>query len=158
MEKQKRQRPNSFMKNVVKIGLFGGIFWGLVWYLLHIFSFTEVGPNYLLMPLALGSWKEGMWGQLGGVAVMGLFSIGTAILYGLFLKKFQGVVPGIPYGLVWWGLVFFVIGSLSPVLKNALQLPKETVIATICIFILYGVFLSYSVSYEALEENQGGLR
>ncbi|AQQ64861.1 hypothetical Protein FORC21_4066 [Bacillus cereus] len=46
-------------RNFVQIGLFGGIFWGGIWYFLHIFSFTEAGPNYFLLPFAFGSWKEG---------------------------------------------------------------------------------------------------
>ncbi len=36
---------------------------------------------------------------------------------------------------------------MAPVIKSALHLPKETIVTTICIFILYGVFIAYSVSY-----------
>ncbi|MGQ0419219.1 YqhR family membrane protein [Bacillus sp. HC-Mk] len=39
------------------------------------------------------------------------------------------------------------MGLMAPVIKSALHLPKETIVTTICIFILYGVFIAYSVSY-----------
>ncbi len=71
-------------RNFVQIGLFGGIFWGGIWYFLHIFSFTEAGPNYFLLPFAFGSWKEGVWGQCVRIVCMGLLSILIAFLYKAF--------------------------------------------------------------------------
>ncbi|WP_281172442.1 YqhR family membrane protein [Ectobacillus panaciterrae] len=157
MEKnQNKKQPQAFMKKAAQIGLFGGLFWGAVWYFLHIFSFSNVGPNYFLMPFALGDWKKDVWGNVSGIAVMGILSIVIAMLYGALFKKFQGVIPGIIYGLFWWAVLFLGIGSLSPVLKNALEFQKETLITTICIFILYGVFIAYSVSFEASEEKLTG--
>jgi hypothetical protein len=153
--KQKKQ-PQLFMKKVMQIGVFAGLFWGAVWYFFYIFSFSEVGPNYFLMPFALGDWKKEIWGNLTGITVMGILSVGVAILYGAFFKKFQGIIPGVIYGLVWWALVFFAVGSLSPVIKSALGLSKETLVTTICIFIIYGVFIAYSVSFEASEEKLTG--
>ncbi|PHD29473.1 hypothetical protein COF58_03150 [Bacillus wiedmannii] len=134
-------------RNFVQIGLFGGIFWGGIWYFLHIFSFTEAGPNYLLLPFAFGSWKEGVWGNVSGIVCMGLLSILITFLYKAFLAKFEGIIPGMIYGLFWWALLFFGMGLIAPAIKSALHLPKETIVTTICIFILYGVFIAYSVSY-----------
>ncbi|MFD3447774.1 YqhR family membrane protein [Microbacteriaceae bacterium 4G12] len=148
-----QNQSSSFMKKVIQIGTFGGLFWGCVWYFLHIFSFSEVGPNYLLMSFALGYWKQGVWGNLIAIAVIGLLSIVIAILYGSFLKKLQGVTPGIVYGCAWWILLFIAVGSFSPVLKNALELQKATVVTTLCIFILYGVFIAYSISFEWSQKN-----
>ncbi|MBO1579065.1 YqhR family membrane protein [Bacillus sp. XF8] len=149
--KQEQSGINKF----VQIGLFGGFFWGSIWYFLHIFSFTEVGPNYLLLPFALGNWKEGVWGNVLGVVCVGLLSVLVAFLYKALFKRFEGVLPGILYGLFWWTILFFGLGSIAPVIKNALHLPKETIVTTICIFILYGVFITYSVSFEANNVNLG---
>jgi hypothetical protein len=44
---------------------------------------------------------------------------------------------------------------MAPVIKSALHLPKETIVTTICIFILYGVFISYSVAFESNNTNRG---
>ncbi|MGI2775602.1 YqhR family membrane protein [Bacillus cytotoxicus] len=149
------KQEQTGINNFVQIGLFGGVFWGSIWYFLHIFSFTEVGTNYLLLPFALGDWKEGVWGNIAGIICIGFFSIVVAFLYKTFFKKFEGVLPGLLYGLFWWSLLFLGLGSIAPVIKNAMHLPKETVTTTICIFILYGVFISYSVSFEANNVNQG---
>lgn len=45
------------------------------------------------------------------------------------------------------GTTVLGMGLMAPVIKSALHLPKETIVTTICIFILYGVFIAYSVSY-----------
>ncbi|PGM95044.1 hypothetical protein CN958_08400 [Bacillus cereus] len=148
-------QEQSTIRNFVQIGLFGGLFWGGIWYFLHIFSFTEAGPNYLLLPFAFGDWKEGVWGNVLGIICMGLLSILVAFLYKALFKKFEGVLPGIIYGLFWWALLFLGMGLMAPVIKSALHLPKETIVTTICIFILYGVFISYSVAFESNNTNRG---
>ncbi|WP_313897308.1 YqhR family membrane protein [Bacillus cereus group sp. BfR-BA-01380] len=142
------KQEQSVMKKIVQIGVFGGLFWGSVWYFLHIFSFTVAGPNYFLLPFALGNWKEGVWGNIAGIICMGIFSILVAFVYKAIFSKFEGLMPGIIYGLVWWGLLFFVIAPVAPVIKSMVEMPKETIVTTACIFILYGVFIAYSVSFE----------
>ena len=104
-------QEQSTIRNFVQIGLFGGLFWGGIWYFLHIFSFTEAGPNYLLLPFAFGDWKEGVWGNVLGIVCMGLLSILVAFLYKALFKKFEGVFPGVLYGLFWWALLFLGDGA-----------------------------------------------
>ncbi|MCM3738230.1 YqhR family membrane protein [Bacillus cytotoxicus] len=142
------KQEQSVTKKIVQIGLFGGLFWGGVWYFLHIFSFTALGPNYLVLPFALGDWKEGGWGNIVGIICMGILSILVAFIYKAVLSKFEGLIPGVIFGLVWWGLLFFVIAPVAPVIKSMMGMPKETIVTTACIFILYGVFIAYSVSFE----------
>ncbi|MFD0767954.1 YqhR family membrane protein [Bacillus sp. CGMCC 1.60114] len=146
------KQEQSVTKKIVQIGVFGGLFWGAVWYFLHIFSFTNAGPNYLLLPFALGDWKEGVWGNVAGIVCMGILSIVVAFVYKVALSKFEGVIPGVIYGLIWWGILFFAIGSIAPVIRSALEMSRTTIITTACIFILYGVFIAYSVSFEVNNE------
>lgn len=146
------KQEQSVTKKIAQIGVFGGLFWGAVWYFLHIFSFTDAGPNYLLLPFALGNWKEGVWGNVAAIVCMGILSIVVAFVYKVALSKFEGVLPGIIYGLIWWGILFFVIGSVAPVIRSALEMPRTTIVTTACIFILYGVFIAYSVSFEVNNE------
>ena len=57
----------------------------------------------------------------------------NCLLYKAFLAKFEGVLPGMIYGLFWWALLFFGVGLIAPAIKSALHLPKETIVTTICI-------------------------
>ena len=82
-------------RNFVQIGLFGGLFWGGIWYFLHIFSFTEAGPNYLLLPFAFGSWKEGVWGNVSGIVCMGLLSILIAFCIKRFWQSLKEFFQGL---------------------------------------------------------------
>ncbi|MBO9129694.1 YqhR family membrane protein [Bacillus sp. 165] len=154
LEQNKKEGQQSFITKVVIIGLFGGVFWSLVWYVFHIFSFSQVGPNYLLLPFAFGNWKNGVWGQFAGVVVLSVISILLALLYGAFLKKFQGISPGIIFGLAIWAALFLGMSSFIPSLKGITDFTKETLVTTGCLYILYGVFIAYSVSYEASEQNR----
>ncbi|MGG0238498.1 YqhR family membrane protein [Bacillus rhizoplanae] len=150
------KQEQSVTKKIAQIGVFGGLFWGAVWYFLHIFSFTDAGPNYLLLPFALGNWKEGVWGNVAAIVCMGILSIVVAFVYKVALSKFEGVIPGVIYGLIWWGILFFVIGSVAPVIRSALEMSRTTIVTTACIFILYGVFIAYSVSFEVNNEKDIG--
>ena len=78
-------------RNFVQIGLFGGIFWGGVWYFLHIFFIHGGGPELFPLPFAFGSWKEGVWGNVFGIVCMGLLSILIAFLYKAFLQSLKGL-------------------------------------------------------------------
>nr|WP_236783527.1 YqhR family membrane protein [Bacillus cereus] len=107
------------------------------------------GGGTELFPFTICVWKleRGVWGNVFGIVCMGLLSILIAFLYKAFFAKFEGIIAGIIYGLFWWALLFLGMGLMAPVIKSALHLPKETIVTTICIFILYGVFIAYSVSY-----------
>ena len=121
-------------------------FLGGIWYFLHIFSFTEAGPNYLLLPFAFGSWKEGVWGNVLGIVCMALLSILIAFCIKRFWQNLKGFFQDDLWSIL-VGVTIFGVGLIAPAIKSALHLPKETIVTTICIFILYGVFIAYSVSY-----------
>lgn len=87
-------QEQSITKKIVQIGLFGGLFWGGVWYFLHIFSFTEAGPNYLLLPFAFGTWKEGVWGNVLAIVFIGILSIIVAFLYKATFKNLKAYCQG----------------------------------------------------------------
>ena len=116
-----------------------------------------VFPSYIfihgggteLFPFTICVWKleRGCMGQCVRNSVYGTSFNFDRLLYKAFFAKFEGIIAGIIYGLFWWALLFLGMGLMAPVIKSALHLPKETIVTTICIFILYGVFIAYSVSY-----------
>jgi Conserved membrane protein YqhR len=151
LEQNKKDGDMSLMAKVVVIGLFGGIFWSLLSYLTYIFNFTELSPNLILKPWILGDWKNRVLGQFIGIFMIGIISIGVALLYYALLKKFQSIWVGAAFGIALWLIVFYVFNPIFPDIKTVGELERNTVITTICFYILYGVFIGYSISFEENE-------
>ena len=151
LEQNKHDEPMSMPAKVVLIGLFGGLFWSLLSYLAYLFKFTEISPNLILQPWAAGDWKDRVLGQFIGIFIIGLISIGVAFLYYGVLRKFRNMWVGLLFGLVLWAIVFYVLNPIFPGLKTVNQLERNTIITTICFYILYGVFVGYSISFEQNE-------
>ncbi len=104
-------KPMSFLAIVFWTGLFGGSFGESVGYIAYLFNFTEIRPNVILEPWALGYWKNGWLGTVISFILMGVFSVGAAFIYYGALKKLKGIWFGLGYGLV---LVPFGIRRIEP--------------------------------------------
>ncbi|WP_235848416.1 YqhR family membrane protein [Litchfieldia alkalitelluris] len=153
LEQNQKPEDLSMITKVVIIGLFGGLFWSFLNYGTYVFNFTEISPNLVLQPWAIGDWKNRVLGQFIGIAVIGVLSIGVALVYYALLRKFQKIWVGMAFGLLLWALVFFVLNPIFPNLQSVPELGRNTNITTICFYILYGVFIGYSISFEANEFN-----
>lgn len=146
--------PMSFPVMVFWTGLFGGIFWGTIGFIASYLSFTEIRPNVILEPWALGQWKNSWLGTVISIILIGLLSIGVAFVYYALLKKFNSIWFGLGYGLVLFLLVFFVLNPLFPGIKPFFDLSRDTIITSICLYIVYGIFIGYSINYE-YQNNKG---
>lgn len=153
LEQNHREKPVSFSKKVALIGFIGGIFWSLLGYVSYLFKFTEISPNLVLISWAFGDWKYGVIGNFIGIFVIGLLSIGVAYVYSVTLKKINKLWPGLMFGIAMWVFVFYILNPFFPGLKSVGELELNTVITTICLYVLYGVFIGYSISYEHNELN-----
>lgn len=146
----------SFITMVFWIGLFGGSFWAVMGYLAYFLGFTSIHPNMILEPWAFGSWKKEWLGTIISIILIGLFSVVVAFIYYAALKKFKGILAGLIYGVVIFLLVFFVLHPLFPSIGPFFKLSRDTIITSICLYMVYGVFVGYSISYEY--ENQKGTK
>nr|WP_152976464.1 YqhR family membrane protein [Alkalihalophilus marmarensis] len=153
LEQNEKEQQMSFPVKVVIIGFFGGLIWSLVGYFAFYFNFIRVGPALVLMPWALGDWKNTYIGQWTGVVVIAVISIGVAFLYKVILQKVLSVWAGVGFGAILWGLVFYVFNPFFPGLKTVQNLDSNTIVTSLCLYILYGVFIGYSVSYEYAEQH-----
>ncbi|MED4400895.1 YqhR family membrane protein [Metabacillus fastidiosus] len=149
----KNEQKTSLVGKVAVIGFAGGVFWGLLAYLAYILNLTEISPNLILQPFILGQWKNGTMGNIIGIIVLGILSIGAAFVYYVLLKRFKSMYIGILFGLLLFGLVFFVLNPIFPNLKSVAELQRSTIVTTVCIYILYGLFVGYSISFEYNELN-----
>ncbi|MGG3889215.1 YqhR family membrane protein [Metabacillus fastidiosus] len=149
----KNEQKTSLVGKVAVIGFAGGVFFGLLAYLAYILNLTEISPNLILQPFILGQWKNGTMGNIIGIIVLGILSIGAAFVYYVLLKRFKSMYIGILFGLLLFGLVFFVLNPIFPNLKSVAELQRSTIVTTVCIYILYGLFVGYSISFEYNELN-----
>ncbi|UCZ54593.1 YqhR family membrane protein [Bacillus shivajii] len=147
-EQQKQEASVSFHATVALIGVFGGLFWSLIGYVAFYLNFSRVGPALALMPWALGDWKNGWLGHLVGIAVISLLSIGVAFLYRLVFAKVNHWWPGLIFGFLLWVVVFGLLNPLFPGLKPLTALDLNTIVTNLCLYIVYGIFIGYSISYE----------
>ena len=154
LEQNKKEQPLSFTSKVVTIGITGGLFWGFIGYLTYLFKFTKIPPSLILSPWALGEWKNQQLGQWIGILAIGLLSILVAFLYKVTLVKINNMLAGLIYGVVLWLIVFYLLNPMFSDLPAITKLDKNTMITTICLYLLYGVFIGYSISFEYHENQQ----
>lgn len=154
-----KEEPMSFMTLVILTGLVGGILFSGMAYLAYTFNMTNISPRVILEPWALGEWKKGWLGTVISMILYGGISILAAIIYYALLRRFKSMWTGIAYGLVLFLLVFFVLHPLFPGIKPFNKIDFNTIVTSICIYSLYGLFIGYTISYEEFsgqQEERGG--
>ncbi len=130
------------------IGLWGGIFWGFVGWLVYILNLSSIGPH-LVSHFFLGRGMTWVWLEvIIGILIITVFSIAVSILYVYVLVKIKSPYVGIGYGLVLWAIVFYLINPILHVTPSIKGLGQNTTITTICLYILFGLFIGYSLVVE----------
>ncbi|WP_054752930.1 YqhR family membrane protein [Piscibacillus salipiscarius] len=123
--------------------------WGIVGTISYFFAFSEVShASFILRSFFAGSWTEGITGELISLGILTLLGAVPALVYYLFMKKLHGMMPGIMFGIGLWVLVFIIMNPLFYFVPTFYELSSDTIVTTICLFILYGVFVGYTISYE----------
>ncbi|XRG76792.1 YqhR family membrane protein [Rossellomorea sp. GAMAL-10_SWC] len=150
-------KGNKNFNKIASIGFFGGIFWSSVLLVLSYFDFTQIGPNFVLERIKLGKWANGYIENIISIVGIGIISIIIAFIFYFIGRKFNGVLPGIFFGLLLWVIVFILLGKIAFDLKAIKDYSSDTTVTTICLFILYGTFIAYSVSF-AFQEQKAYLR
>lgn len=148
LEQNNIEPKMSQVSKVVTTGLFGGVFWSFIAYIAFVLNFIEISPKLILQPIALGSWKNHTLGEFIGIILIGLISIGVAFVYYAVFKRFRSMWIGILYGAILWGIVFFILNPMFPDLKEIFELSRGTIVTSVCIYILYGLFVGYSISFD----------
>ncbi len=134
------------------IAVAGGIIWSAFFAFLYFFKFTEVAPKtFLLRPWLQAAWTDHWQGHLLSICLSGVISILPALLYYILFKKINSMWAGTGYGIFLWCIVFFLVNPLLDAAKPVAELSIDTTVTTLCIFILYGTFIGYSISYDYLD-------
>ncbi|SDB83264.1 YqhR family membrane protein [Shouchella lonarensis] len=151
----KQQKQMSFAAKTVWIGFIGGLLWSSLGYFSHYFNFMQIGPAFILQPWALGEWKNGHLGQVVGIFTISIGSIGVAFLYKWTLQKISRVWPGLLLGAFIWVLIFYLLNPFVPQWKPVQSYTLTTLITSLCLCLVYGLFIGYSIAYEYAEQKAG---
>ncbi|MCJ8011203.1 YqhR family membrane protein [Paenibacillus sp. KQZ6P-2] len=136
----------------LELGFFAGLFWGFIHWVFYTFHFTKVIPGYLGEPFFNHSFLKSGAGQLAGWLLFIAFSTIASIIYVFLFRKKKGPWPGILYGLVWWCIIFVIIGPPLHMMKPIGQLDWNSIVSEFCLYILWGLFIGYTVSVEFNDE------
>lgn len=151
LEQNKKEKPMSLLTMTVLTGLIGGILWSAIGYLAYVFNFTEIHPNVILEPWTIGNWKKEWLGTVISIVLIGVLSIAAALIYYAALKKFNYIWIGAVYGVLLFAVVYFILNPIFPGIPSFGELERNTIVTSVCLYLLYGVFVGYSISYEANE-------
>lgn len=136
----------------LQIGFFAGLIWGIIRWMFYEMKFTTILPGFAADPFFKESFLKTGWGEVLGIAFFILFSIAAAFLYKIALGKLRGPWPGVLYGAVWWAILFIVVGPMLGIMGGIRQVGWNTLFTELCVFLLWGVFIGYSIAFEFTDE------
>lgn len=147
-----KQRTNIWPFGL-QLGFFAGLIWGLIHWIAYEFNLTETLPGFLLEPFFLSSYLKSGWGLVLGIASFIVFSIVATYLYYFLFGRIRGPWAGMIYGIVWWAVWFVFAGPWLKMVKPVTLIGWDTLITEFCIYLLWGLFIGYTVAYEYTDES-----
>lgn len=149
MVRRHNHYDDKIFQRSLKTGFVGGIFWGALALLLHYFNFTELHPKtFILKSWVQSNWTDKWQGDIVTLLLLGLLSLVISALYYMMFRKINSMWPGVIYGLVLVFIFFVVIYPLFTEQTPLSDLKFATYTTTVCLFVLYGLFVGYSISYD----------
>lgn len=148
-EQQQHTNPWTYS---VKIGFYAGLIWGTIRWLFYEMKFTTESPGFAAYPFFQPAFLKSGWGLLVGIGSFILVSIVAAVLYKIVMGRLRGPWPGVGYGLLWWAFIFIGIGPLFGMTKSITLAGWNTLYTELCVFLLWGVFIGYSITFEFTDE------
>ncbi len=135
---------STVFTQVTVTGFAAGLIWiGLAWFA-SFFHFVQVKPRINSVDWFFRNWINITLEFI----VFSCISIGLAWIYYYLLRKWSSILIGMAFGL----FSFYLFGSMA--FKKffyftfLLHTDKNTLITYMCLFILYGVFIGITLSYE----------
>lgn len=153
--KKKQPLAKSLGRTAIT-GLFGGFFWASIGLVCYLLNFSKIGPALLFDPFPYWSWRSRLSGQMLAVAGISVLSVFVAMLYLVAFSRIKSMWFSIGFGLCLWGGVFFLCRPFLNHLPHLKNLDLNTLITSLCLFALYGLFIGYSISFDFEEQNSTG--
>ncbi|WLV23542.1 YqhR family membrane protein [Aciduricibacillus chroicocephali] len=149
MNSQNNETALSVCKRSILTGFIGGILWTMIGTVLAYFKFMQFAPRAILVnPWLKTGWASRWQGGLLAIFLAGILSIFVALVYFVLFRKLSSMWIGTIYGLLIWAVVFIIALPVIRSLPHFGALTKETLVTSACLYILFGVFVGFSISYD----------
>ncbi|MFC2948197.1 YqhR family membrane protein [Virgibacillus sediminis] len=149
LEQNKTEEPMGLLQRSLLTGFVGGILWSMISAFMYYFNFMDLSArHYLLRSWNRAGWTDTWLGEAVSILLVGLLSIGVALLYYILLKKVNSLWAGVVFGMVLWVVIFYIATPIFPNIPTVEELNLDTIVSSFCIYILYGTFIGYSISYD----------
>jgi hypothetical protein len=142
--KNKKNFSTTVFTQVTTTGLAAGLIWiGFAW-IASCFHFVQVKPQINSV-----DWFFRYWINITlEIVIFTCASIGFAWVYYFLFRKWSSIIISAAFGLI----AFYLFGLMAFrkffYFTFFLHTDKNTLITYICLFILYGVFIGVTLSYE----------
>lgn len=147
-EKQGKESNARFpLSYALIIGLFGGIIWGVIAQIASYFHFMSIDINAVVKYVNVTKIHSGFPKVLAGLIFHTAVSVVLAMIYYFLLKKSKTIWGGILFGAAIWIFLFVIIHPLLASIPSWRALNSDTLSTTLCLLLLYGLFIGYSISY-----------
>ncbi|WP_082233865.1 YqhR family membrane protein [Halobacillus massiliensis] len=154
-QQDQTEPPQSILAKSLTVGFVAGLIWSTFGSIFYYFHFTQVSAaTFIFRSFWQTDWTGSLLAEILSILVVGLLSIFVALLYFLILKKKKGIWPGVIYGVLLFVVVFIALNPVFSAVPSWSEMTSDSYVTNICLFILYGVFTGYSISYEYREYNQ----
>lgn len=136
----------------IYIGLFAGLFISVLRFFAHYLHFTTFDNSFLIYDWFVHLSDSPLLVEILGAISFILFSIACALLYMLLFRTKQGVFWGIAFGITVWLALFIVLPAAIKWPTYGIVWELETQLFEICLFIVWGLFIGYSIAFEFTDE------
>ncbi|GAB4073481.1 YqhR family membrane protein [Barrientosiimonas marina] len=148
-DQTERESRSNVLTRSLQTGFAGGLIGGVMWVILYYFNFSEIAPkHYLLSSWTAAGWVDSWLGTVISILMISIISILVALIYFGTFKTINSVWIGVFCGVVLWFIVFYILKPIFPNIPYVTDLSADTIVSTICLYILYGVFIGFSISYD----------
>lgn len=142
-------KKNMFqILNTLLAALFAGFLIGILQLLLFYFNMIEIDPKSIVESVVFFEIRGNLLTYILYLVINMLISLIIATVYYFLLKRTKGWLSGAIYGIILWVIFYcflpFII--VNDMLWNIYQ--SETTVISLCMSLLYGIFIGYSISYN----------
>ncbi len=153
-EETKNDVNQRKLRSAFLIGAVGGTFWAFVGYAAYFMNFTKLGPSLFVKPFIPQESLDQPFAHFMGIGVAIVLSILVSLAYVFTLSKFYSPLIGVALGGGAFLFFFYAVSPLLGLTRQPIHLIGMNTFATeLCLFILWGLFIGFSLSAEFSSNN-----